>query len=69
MEECKTPLDILTGKPTRKKPLERPRCGWEDNNKTDFKYIGINNRNWVHWVKDRNYWRDLVNVAFHLQAS
>ena len=34
---------ILTGKPTGKRPLERPR--WEDNIRMILKEIGINTRN------------------------
>jgi hypothetical protein len=28
---------ILVGKPEGKRPLERPRCKWEDNIKMDLK--------------------------------
>ena len=31
MEEGRSAFKILTGKPTGKKPLERPRRRWEDN--------------------------------------
>jgi hypothetical protein len=32
MEECRSAFKILTGKPTRKRPLGRPRRNrWEDN--------------------------------------
>ena len=31
MEEDKSAFKILTGKPTGKRPLGRPRCRWEDN--------------------------------------
>jgi hypothetical protein len=34
----------LTAKPTRKRPLGRPRCAWEGNAKTDLKEIGVNMR-------------------------
>jgi hypothetical protein len=27
---------VLVGKPEGKRPLERPRCRWEDNIKADF---------------------------------
>ena len=30
---------ILTGKPTRKSLLEKPRCKWEDNIRTNLKEI------------------------------
>jgi len=31
---------VLVGKPEGKKPLERPRCRWEDNIKMDLQYMG-----------------------------
>ena len=31
MEEDRSAFKILTGKPTGKRPLGRPRCSWEDN--------------------------------------
>ena len=33
---------ILTGKPTGKRPLERPRRRWEENIRMDLEEIGIN---------------------------
>ena len=45
MEEGRSAFKILTGKPTGKGPLERPRCRWENNIRIDFKEIGINTRN------------------------
>ena len=57
---------ILTGKPTGKRPLGRPRCRWEDNIRMDLEEIGINAENWVDSAQDRNYWRAFVNVALNL---
>jgi hypothetical protein len=31
---------VMVGKPERKKPLGRPRCGWEDNIKRHIEVIG-----------------------------
>jgi hypothetical protein len=47
MKEGRTDFRILTGTPTRKRPLGRPRHRWEDNIRMDLKEIGINIRNWV----------------------
>ena len=33
---------MLTGKPTGKRPLGRPRRRWEVNNRMDLEEIGIN---------------------------
>ena len=53
MEEGRSALKILTGKPTEKRPLGRPRRRWEDNIREDLKEIGINTRNWVDSAQDR----------------
>ena len=62
MEEGRRAFKILTGKPTGKRPLERPRCRWEDNIRMDLEGIGINAGNWV------DYWRALVNAALNLRV-
>ena len=61
MEESRSAFKILTGKPTGKRLLGRPRCRWEDNIRMDLKEIGINTRNWVD--------SDFVNVALNLRVS
>jgi hypothetical protein len=68
MEEGRSAFNILTGKPTRKRPLGRSRCRWEDNIRMDLKEIGINTRNWVDSAQDRDYWRALVNTALNLRV-
>ena len=47
MEEGRSALKILIGKPTGKRPLERRRRWWDENIRMDLKEIGINTRNWV----------------------
>ena len=59
---------ILTGKPTGKRPLGRPRRRWEDNIRMDLEEIGINTGNWVDSAQYRNYWRALVNPALNLRV-
>ena len=46
---------MLKGIPSEKRPLGRPRHGWEDNIRMDLKEISINRRNWVDSALDRNY--------------
>ena len=57
---------ILTGKPTGKRPLGKPRRRWEDNTRMGLKGIGINTRSWVDSAQDRDYWRALVNATLNL---
>ena len=52
MEEgSRSAFKILTGKPTGKRTLGRPRCRWEDNIRIDLEEIGINAGNWVDSVR------------------
>ena len=62
MEEGRSAFKILTGKPTRKSPLGRPRHKWEDNIRMDLEVIGINAGNWVDSAQDRDYWRALCSI-------
>ena len=57
---------MLTGKPTEKRLLGKPRRRWEDNIRMDLKERGINLGKWVDSAQDRNYWRALVNVTLNL---
>ena len=68
MEAGRSAFKILTGKPTGKRPLGRPRRRWEDNIRMDLEEIGINAGNWVDSAQDRNYWRALVNAALNLRV-
>ena len=64
----RSPFKILTGKPTGKRPLGRPRRRWEDNIRMELNEIGINARNWVDSAQDRDYWRALVNAELNLRV-
>ena len=70
MEEGRSAFKILTGKPTGKRPLGRPRCRWEENIRMDLtidlKEIGINTS--IGLIRLRDYWRAHVNAAFNLRV-
>ena len=66
LEEGRSVINILTGKPTGKSPLRRPRRRWEDNIRMDLEEISINAGNWVDSAQDRDYWRAFVNAALNL---
>ena len=68
MEEGWSAFKILTGKPTGKRLLGRPRSRWEDTIRMDLEGIGINTGNWVDSAQDRNCWRVLVNAALNLRV-
>ena len=68
MEESMSAFKILTGKPTGKRSLGRPRRRWEDNIRMDLEEIGIIVGNWVDSAQDKEYWGVLVNAALNLLA-
>ena len=68
MEKGRSAFTILTGKPTGKRPLGRPRRRWEDNIRIDLEEIGISAGNCVDSAQDRDYWRALVNSALNLRV-
>ena len=67
-EEGRSAFKVLTGKPTRKRLLGRPRCRWEDNIKLYLKEIYINTWNCDNLTQDRDYWRALVSVALNFRV-
>ena len=55
MEESMPAFKILTGTPTRRRPLGRTRHRWEDNIRMGLKEIDINTRSSVDSAQNRNY--------------
>ena len=56
------------GKPAGKRPLERPRCRWEDNIKMDLQEVGCEGIDWIELAQDRDRWRALVNAVMNLRV-
>jgi hypothetical protein len=57
----------LVGKSKGKRPLERPRCMWED--KLDLREIGWCGVDWIALVQDRDKCsRSLVNTVMNFQV-
>jgi hypothetical protein len=54
---------VLVGKPVGRRPLERPRCRWEDNIKTDLQEVGCGGMDWIELAQDRDRWLGLVNAV------
>ena len=68
MEEGRSALKILTGKPTGKRHLGRPRRRWEENIRMDLEEIGINVGNWVDSAQVCDYERAVMNAALNLRV-
>jgi hypothetical protein len=69
MGEKRTPYRLLTRKPEGKRPLERLRRGWLDNNKMDLVEIGWVGVDRIGLAQDRYRWRALVNAVMNLRVS
>jgi hypothetical protein len=59
---------VLVGRPEERRPLGRPRCGWEDNIRMDLKETGIDGANWIQLVQDRVQWRSFVSTVINLRV-
>ena len=68
MEEGKSAFKILTGKPSGKRPLGRPRRRREDNIRINLEKVGINVGYSVDSAQDKDYWKALVNAALNLRV-
>ena len=54
---------LLVEKPEGKRPLGRPRRGWEDNIKMDLQEVGGGHGDWMELARDRDGWRTLVGTV------
>jgi hypothetical protein len=59
---------VLVGRPEGRRPLERPRCRWEDNIKVDLRETGINGANCIRLAQDRVRWEAFVNMVTNLRV-
>jgi hypothetical protein len=57
---------ILVEDPEGKRPLGRPRRGWEDNIKMDNRELGWDGMDCIDLAQDRNQWRTLVKMQMSL---
>jgi hypothetical protein len=67
-ERC---IQGLVGKRERKRPLERPRCKWEDHIKMDLQEVGWAGgcMYWIDLTQGRDRWRVLVNTVMNLRVQ
>ena len=66
MGERRDEYRVLVGKHEGKRPLGRPRHGWEDNVKMDIQEVGCGGKDWIELAQDRDRWRALVNAVMNL---
>jgi len=68
MSEERGAYRVLVGKPEGKRPLERPRRRWLDNNRMDLQEVGCGYMYWIGLAQDRDRWRTLVSVVMNLRV-
>jgi hypothetical protein len=59
---------VLVGKPEGKRPLGRPRRGWEDRIRVDLREIGLGGVDWILLAQDRERWRAVVSAVMNLRV-
>jgi hypothetical protein len=57
---------VLVGRHEVKRPLGRPRRGWECNIKMGFREIGIDVANWIRLPQDNVRWLSFVSTVMNL---
>ena len=68
MKERRDLCRVLVGKPEGKRPLGRPRCRWDDNNKMDLQEVGCGCMEWMNLAQDKDRWWILVNAVMNLRV-
>jgi hypothetical protein len=55
----------LVLRPDRKRPLRRPRRGWEDNINMHLPEVGWGGMDWIAVAQDRDSWQSLLKVVMN----
>jgi hypothetical protein len=66
MGEGRNVYRVLVGKLEGKRPLERPRCRWEDGINMDLREIGWGCVEWIQLAQDRDCLQAVVNAVMNL---
>jgi hypothetical protein len=56
-------------KPEGKRPLGRPRRGWEDKIRMDIQEVEWRGKDWIDLNQDRDRWKAIVKVVMNVRVS
>ena len=56
------------GKPEGKRPLGRPRRGWDDNIKMYLQEVELGGMDWIDLAQDMDRWRARVNAVMNFRV-
>jgi len=59
---------VLEGKPEGKRPVGRPRHGWEDNIRMDLREVGCGGMDGIELAQDKDWWRAFVNAVMNIRV-
>jgi hypothetical protein len=68
MGEKRGAYRILVRRPEGRRPLGRPRRGWEDNIKMALQEVGWGSMDWIELAQDRDRWRAVMNALMNLRV-
>jgi hypothetical protein len=68
MGEGRGVYGVLVGMSEGKRPLERPRCRWDDNIRMDLGETGIDGAKWIQVAQDRVQWWAFVNTVMNIRV-
>ena len=66
MGERRGVIRVLVGKPEAKRPLGRPKRGWEDNITMNLQKVGCGGMEWIELAQHKDRWQALVNAVMNL---
>jgi hypothetical protein len=68
MGEWRGAYRILVGRPEGRRPVGRPRHGWEDNIEMDSQDVRWGDMDWICQAEDMDRWRAVVSVVMNLRV-
>ena len=68
MEKSRKSFRVLVGKLEGRRPLERPRRRWKDNNKLDLREVGCDPGEWIDLAEDRDQWWASVRAVINFRV-